>query len=452
VADPATPTLLTGWGRTAPSAAHLRPARTVDEVAAAVRDAPPRGIIARGLGRSYNDAAQVAGGEVLDLTALTGAPVAEPDGTVTAPAGVSFDRLLHVLAPRGLTLPVSPGTRAVTLGGALAADVHGKDHHVRGSFADHVTAFTLVTADGRPRRVTRDHDPELFAATAGGMGLTGVVVEVTFRPSPIDSTWFAVDTDRATHLDAVLSLLGSGPSASTHDVAWLDATATGAALGRGVVTRARAATRQEVLAAGVAPDPLALPPDRVVPAPPWVPRRTVNAAAVRAFNELRYRRAPIARRDELRPLKSFLHPLDAVTGWNRLHGRDGLVQYQFVVPLEATGVVHEVLRASVAGPAPVALAVLKRLGPGNGGLLSFPAEGWTLALDLPNVRGVGPLLDALDERVVAAGGRVYLAKDARVDARHLPAMYPGVERFRALRRDLDPTGRFTSDLARRLQL
>lgn len=444
--------LLTGWGRTAPSAATVACPRDVTEVVAAVASAPARGVIARGLGRSYGDAAQLAGGLVLDLTSLD--RIEELDlaaGWVRAGAGLSLDRLIREVLPHGWFVPVTPGTRFVTLGGALAADIHGKNHHLDGTFAAHVRGFELVTGAAEVRWVDPGADADVFWATAGGMGLTGVITAVELELRPVTTARIVVDTERAADLDDLLSRMTARDHLYPYSVAWLDTTRVGPRFGRGVLTRGRHADVSELDEAG-ARDPLAVPASRGVPVLPWLGVKVVSRATVSAFNELWYRRAPRDRRDELQNLTAFFHPLDGVLGWNRLYGRQGLVQYQMVVPGGAVDTLQRCLERVARAPETCGLAVLKRFGPANPGPLSFPIEGWTLALDFPATPSLRPLVDGLDELVVEAGGRIYLAKDARLPSEHLRAMYPRLPAFREAVRELDPESRFRSDLARRLGL
>ncbi len=440
---------LTGWGRTAPSVATLHRV-SEREVGARVRAAGPRGVLPRGLGRSYGDAAQNAGGEVLLLDPDGAVRVDADAALVDVGAGVSLDRLIRVLLPLGLFVPVTPGTRQVTVGGAIACDIHGKNHHVDGTFGRHVVDLDLVTADGRVRRVSPEGTPELFWGTVGGMGLTGMVLSARLRLKRVETSRMRVDTDRAGSLDEALALM-AGDDAYTYSVAWIDLVARGRSLGRSVLTRGEHARLDELPARRTA-SALAFDARERLRAPRWAPSGLMNRWSVRAFNEAWFRKAPRRRRGEIQDLATFFHPLDGVGGWNSLYGRRGLMQYQFVVPLHATEALREAVdRISVAGHASF-LAVLKRFGPGNDGLLSFPAEGWTLALDLPASPALSSLFDALDDVVVAAGGRVYLAKDARTSGATLARMYPRLEEFRKLRREIDPDQVFRSDLARRLDL
>lgn len=425
-----------------------------DELLASLDDIPPRGVVARGLGRSYGDSAQNAGGLVVDDTRVSG--LTDLDlraGTATALAGTSLDELMRWLVPLGWFVPTTPGTRQVTVGGAIAADVHGKNHHRVGSWCESVTAFTLLTPSRGVVRVTPEDEPELFWATAGGLGLTGVVIDATFRLTPIETSYLAVDVDRTHDLDTTLALMDATDDDYDHSVAWIDLLAPGASTGRSILTRGHFATLDQ-LDPKRRRHPLRFRSGTLATVPAVFPSGLLNGSTVRVLNELWYRRSPRTARGQLQTITEFFHPLDMLAEWNRGYGPRGFLQWQGLVPLTATDdlrwIVGELNRAGRSSP----LAVLKRCREGNPGPLSFPAEGWTLALDLPVDRSddLGPLLDRLDERVVAAGGRIYLAKDGRVRPELLPAMYPRLDEWRAVRRRVDPEGRLQSDLARRLHL
>ncbi|WP_329412908.1 FAD-binding oxidoreductase [Streptomyces sp. NBC_00704] len=440
---------VTGWGRTAPTVARVIRPRTYPEAVAAVRDCGARGAIPRGLGRAYGDAAQNAGGTVVDVTGLDRIHVVDADaGVVLCDAGVSLHRLTEVLLPLGWFVPVTPGTRYVTVGGAIAADIHGKNHHVSGSFARHVTSFELLTADGTVRTV-RPGTP-LFDATAGGMGLTGIVLTATVRLQPVETSLMCVDTERTADLDDLMARLTDGDHRHRYSVAWIDLLARGAATGRAVLTRGDHAPL-DALPPRTRRTPLAFRPSRLPAPPAHLPDGLVTRTGVALFNELWYRRAPRARTGELQRLSAFFHPLDGVPHWNRVYGRGGFVQYQFVVGHGREETLRRIVQRISARRCPSFLAVLKRFGEADPGWLSFPRPGWTLALDVPaGLPGLGAFLDELDEEVAAAGGRVYLAKDSRLRPDLLAAMYPRLDDFRALRAELDPRGVFMSDLARRL--
>ncbi|MER7959107.1 FAD-binding oxidoreductase [Streptomyces sp. NPDC096030] len=445
---------LTGWGRTAPTLARVHRPRTYEEASEAVRACGARGSIARGLGRAYGDAAQNAGGSVLDMTGLDRIHSVDAlGGTVVCDAGVSLHRLMEVLLPLGWFVPVTPGTRYVTVGGAIGADIHGKNHHVSGSFGRHVTALELLTADGEIRTVLPGTD--LFDATTGGMGLTGVILSATLRLLPVETSLMSVDTERAADLDELMARLTDADHRYRYSVAWIDLLARGAATGRSVLTRGDHAPYDAipVRERRARRAPLAFRPGRLPAAPALVPEGLLGRPAVGLFNELWYRRAPRRRTGELQRMSTFFHPLDGVPHWNRIYGHGGFVQYQFVVGHGHEETLRRIVKRIARRGCPSFLAVLKRFGTGDPGWLSFPVPGWTLALDIPTrLSGLGAFLDELDEEVADAGGRVYLAKDSRLRPELLDAMYPRLAEFRALRATLDPRSVFRSDLSRRLAL
>ncbi len=453
--EPVAHRVLTGWGNTPRSSATVMHPATSGEMAASLADPPTRGVVARGLGRSYGDAAQNAGGRVVDTTGVGRVEIDDAAGTVTASGGTSLDDLMRILVPRGRFVPVTPGTRFVTVGGAIAADIHGKNHHKVGSWCESVQSMRLLVPSGEILEVTPQSDPDLFWATAGGMGLTGIVTEATFTCPAIETSQVLVDTVRAADLDAVMDAMVTGDHLYDYSVAWIDLMATGMSMGRSVLTRGRFARLDELdeLGGATSDRPLAYNPTVRLAAPPWVPPGLLNKLSVRAFNELWFRRAPEHRSDELQSIAAFFHPLDLMRGWNRIYGSRGFLQWQFVVPDEAHDTLRSVVGALTESGCTSFLAVLKRFGPGNAGPLSFPAPGWTLALDIPAaVAGLGPLLDRLDVMVADAGGRVYLAKDSRLDPTLLHQMYPRLDQWRQTQRRVDPDGVLTSDLNRRLGL
>jgi decaprenylphospho-beta-D-ribofuranose 2-oxidase len=459
-AQPGRPELLSGWGRTAPSAAEVVRAvhpQFVDEAmtTAGQPGRAGRGLIARGLGRSYGDAAQNAGGVVLDATWLDAIHRVDLDtGVIRVGAGVSLHTLMERFVPLGWFVPVTPGTRQVTVGGAIAADIHGKNHHVDGSFCNHVTEMTLATPTGTAT-VSVASDPDLFWATAGGMGLTGVITDATLQMIPVETSYLLVDTERAPDLDSVMDKMVTGDDGYRYSVAWIDCQSTGARLGRSVLTRGYHARLEDL------PDRLRLSPDRArafgprtlarVPLTP--PSGLLNPLTVRAFNEFWFRKTPRHQVGKPHHMAGFFHPLDGVGAWNRLYGTRGFLQYQFVVPDRGGETVRRVIERLGALKLASFLAVLKRFGPGDPGPLSFPLPGWTLALDLPvGHRRLDVLLDQLDEEVIGAGGRIYLAKDSRVSPAAFRAMYPRVDEWIAVRDRVDPKGVLRSDLGRRLGL
>jgi decaprenylphospho-beta-D-ribofuranose 2-oxidase len=441
---------LTGWGRIAPSTATLAEPAGDAEVAALLREAAG-GAIPRGLGRGYNNAAQCAGGLVLSTARLNRIlALDKAAGVAVCEAGVSLEQLMVAGLPYGWFVPVSPGTRQVTVGGAIAADVHGKNHHVAGSFACHVQSADLLLPGGETRTVTPGD--ELFWATAGGMGLTGVIVRATVRLKRVRTSRVKVDTMRTADIDETMAVLAEHDSKYGYTVAWSDSLARGSALGRSVITSGDFAEPGDLTGADGA-DPFAFDPRARLGAPPAFPPGLINRYSVRVANEVWFRKAPRRRTGELQTIGQFFHPLDGIRNWNRVYGPGGFRQYQYVVPFGAEAAVRRSFEMISAHPAPSFVTVLKRFGAGDPGLLSFPVPGWTLALDFPaRTPGLGPLLDELDRLVVRHGGRVYLAKDSRVPAAALEEMYPRLPEFRMLRAELDPAAVLASDLSRRLGL
>ena len=452
------PRLLTGWGCTPASAGTIVRRRSADRTGLAdlVRNLPARGAIARGLGRSYGDSAQNGGGLAIRLDDEIAPGTIEFDvaaATMTAAGGVSIDKVLRAGIPRGLFVPVSPGTRFVTVGGSIASDIHGKNHHVDGTFGSHVRRLTLLLADGSTVDIGPDRQPELFWATVGGMGLTGIVVGATISMLPIETSRMVVDTERADDLDDLLALMVAGDDRYRYSVAWIDLLARGRTLGRSVLTRAEHA-RIEELTPHDAVTPLEYRPGHLATVPALVPGRgLLNHTTIAGFNEVWFRAAPRRRVGEIVGIPRFFHPLDAIGSWNRLYGRGGLVQYQFLVPFGQEAALRRIVSRFAESGTPSFLSVLKRFGPANPAPLSFPAPGWTLTLDIPSrVDGLAELLAELDDLVLAAGGRHYLAKDGVATPEAIRRGYPRLAEWQAVREGVDPQGRWASDQSRRLQL
>ncbi|WP_037042286.1 FAD-binding oxidoreductase [Pseudonocardia halophobica] len=443
---------LHGWGRTAPTVATVITPRTPEEVAAAVKAAGRRGIIARGLGRSYGDPAQNAGGTVLDMTGLARIHSIDADsGVVDLDAGVSLDALMRRALPFGLWVPVLPGTRQVTIGGAIGADIHGKAHHVVGSFGNHVEAMTIVLADGSIRELTPEGpEAELFWATVGGMGLTGVIVRARLKLHHVETAYFKVDTEQIDNLAELMARQTQDDEKYAESVSWFDAVTTGEHFGRGLLTRANHATLAD-LTPRQRRNPLKFDAPQLLTVPDVFPPGMLNRVTGRLFSELWYRKSP-TKLGAIQNITQFLHPLDIAGEWNRGYGPHGFLQYQFVVPLERGDVIRTVLERMTEAGQVSALNVLKRFGEGNRAPLSFPKPGWTLCVDIPIGPGLGELCEELDRIVLDAGGRHYLAKESRTTPEAIRRGYPRLEEWRKVRAAVDPAGVFASDLARRLEL
>lgn len=445
--------ILTGWGLTSPSAAlvgDVSPAELVERL----KEPTGRGVVARGLGRSYGDAAQNAGGVVLRVKGSPSEIVIDSDaGTVTVGAGVSLDELMKFLVPRGWFVPVTPGTRFVTVGGAIASDIHGKNHHVEGSFGGHVRRMSVVVSSGDVIECSPSANSDLFWATIGGMGLTGFVVEATFGLIAIETSRCLVDTVRCRDFDELIGEMSVGDDDVRYSVAWVDLVATGRHFGRGVLWRGDHAKLSD-LDAKDASDPLGYAPRRLGSIPPVVPGAgLVGRTTTRVFNEIWLRKEPMRRVGSVKSIPSYFHPLDSISSWNRLYGRSGFVQYQFVVPFGVEDRLRAIVERIVASGLASPLVVLKRFGSANEAPLSFPMPGWTLTVDMPaGAEGLSTLARSLDDAVLEAGGRHYLAKDALTSASVVRAGYPRLDEWRSIRDRWDPDRLFVSDLARRLQL
>lgn len=435
--------IVTGWGRNRFAAVRAaRPERARD-LELAVAHAGSGGVLARGASRAYGDAALNEGGAVVLTERLNRILSFDPaTGELVCEPGVTFAELLEVFLPRGFMPPTSPGTAFATVGGAVAADVHGKNHDRHGSFGDHVLWFDLLLADGTTGRVTPASDPELFAATIGGMGLTGVLRTIAFRMLPGAAPWVALRERRIANLDEYLQAFQEVRDSATFSVGWVDALAKGASLGRGILETAE-----------FAPDEKPVPARRVRAVPVDFPGFVLNRLSVRAFNKVYLNRVPPTGRTSPRPFAEFLYPLDTLHDWNRIYGKHGFYQFQCVLPDDsAPSGLRRLLETISDTGCPSFLAVLKTLGGQGRGHLSFPMRGHTLALDFPRRAGAEDLLRRLETITLDHQGRVYLAKDSLLSQDGFRAMYPQVPRFEAVLTRVDPRGRFISDQARRLGL
>lgn len=437
---------LSGWGRYPVQSCELeRPERYAN--------LRPSGdsLIARGQGRSYGDASLNQAGRVLLTERIN--RILELDvehGILRAEAGTTLAEILRVIVPKGWFLPVTPGTKFVSLGGCVATDVHGKNHHHDGSFGGHVVSLELILADGAHVTCSSSKQPELFWATVGGMGLTGIIGEVTIKLLPVTSAYMKVQNLAAENFEQLFQLLSDTDKDDRYSVAWIDCLATGENLGRGVAMFGHHAD-----AAHLPPklgDPLMAKPshNRIMPfdLPSWI----LNPKTIGMFNDFYFKREGGKRKTFLSGYDSYFYPLDSITAWNRMYGKGGFVQYQCVIP-DATAFegIKELLEVLSATKRSSFLAVLKRLGAQGRGMLSFPLAGYTLALDLPiREEGLFKFLNRLDEIVLRHDGRVYLAKDARLSAESFHAMYPGYDEFMSVKNKVDPDNRFSSSMSLRL--
>jgi FAD/FMN-containing dehydrogenase len=441
---------LSGWGRYPICESDVFRPEKFAELAAVVSGNSHK-LIARGAGRAYGDAALNADSRVVDLQRLNRMLDFDAEtGILHAEAGVTLDEIIRVFLPRGFFPAVVPGTRYVTLGGSLAADIHGKSHHRESSLATQVLWFDLMLASGEVRRCSREENGDLFWATVGGMGLTGVILEIAMRLRRVESAYIKGEIIRVANVDEAIENFERTDRQYGCSAAWIDCISTGGSLGRSVLHVGDFASR-DALPANLRTEPLHAKEKTSPPVPFHLPNFALNSLSMRAFN-IGYYAIHRNRNDSITPYDVFFFPLDSIHNWNRIYGKRGFAQYQCVWPLEESraGLIETLEAISGSGRASF-LAVLKKFG-AQEGMLSFPMPGYTLALDFPVTDGLLEFLDRLDEMVLKRGGRVYLAKDARMRPDNFRAMYPKLDEWRAAKAQADPNNHFSSTLSRRLRM
>ncbi len=441
---------LSGWGRfpTTRSECALLEARADAREMLEARDG--HAILAHGMGRSYGDAALLERGRVLLTSGLDEILGFDPEtGWLECEAGVTLSELIERFLPRGFFPPVLPGTQFVSVGGAIGCNIHGKNHHVDGCFGDHVRAIDLLVASGEIVRCSREVHPELFWATVGGMGLTGVILSAQIQLYRVDSPAIEVETVRVENLDHFFEE-SSKSKDFTHVVSWIDTVKRGKAMGRGVMMRGRHAGSDASFDAGGV-DRLASMLGKIADGKNFESNAWLNRFTITAFNEAYFRKERKGTHASTSHFAPFFFPLDAVQNWNYVYGPRGFLQYQFVVPSRdaVRAALEEVTRSGQFS----FLSVIKEFGDQDHGGLSFPCEGITLAMDFPNTgAALMRLFERLDDLVLEAGGRVYMGKDARLSRPKMRAMYPEWVRWKEVRDEWDPERVFQSDLGIRLGL
>jgi decaprenylphospho-beta-D-ribofuranose 2-oxidase len=422
-----------GWGRALSATGDI--ARPV-ETATITANAP-----AIGNRRSYGDAPLNNGGKAIDMTRLDRIDAFDREtGLLTVQAGITLGELTRIFAPQGWLPAVVPGTGFATVGGAIAMDVHGKNHHRAGSFCQHVTSITLIQGDTTHKITPKS--AALWKATCGGLGQTGIISQATLQLTPTKGDMMLVTEQRATDWDHHVALLDG--SDAQYTVGWIDATATGAALGRGIIEEGETCR-------GLRPTPRGT---KKIPfnAPHWA----LSGPIVKAFNATYYRRVPKSGRTVVRTAQDFFFPLDKIHDWNKLYGKRGFHQFQCVVPLDQSHALRDMMQTIAESGLASPLAVLKRMGPGldgdRAGYMSFPMEGYTLAVDFPNRPAARHLIARLESATLAAGGRLYLAKDALSTGTAIKSMYPDYPKWARVAAKADPDGALQTDMTRRLDL
>lgn len=424
-----------GWGRALRAQASIaRP----EKLSALVKISAEMPGPAIGQRRSYGDAALNSGGLAVDMTRLDRIIGFDAEtGEIEVEAGVQIGELSRLFAPRGWIPPVMPGTGFATIGGCIANDVHGKNHHLAGTFGQHVTEITLLS-NGRQKALSADKNAALFCATIGGLGQTGIIASAKLKMMPCAGDMMVLTERRIESWEEFLAAFDT--ASAPYVVGWIDATARGARLGRGVLEEGE-------ITSGISPTR-----GRAGKVPMDAPHWALSAPVVRVFNELYFRRVPAQGRTSVKPLSEPFFPLDKIHNWNRLYGKRGFHQFQCVVPIASADALRDMLALIAESGLASPLAVLKRMGPGRAGHMSFPMEGYTLAVDFPNRDGVTALFQRLEDMTVGAEGRIYFAKDALASGRNVAAMYPELDEWRKIVARADPDGAYVTDLVRRLDL
>lgn len=440
---------ISGWSGNPSIKANLIEYRDITDLGKALEESSS--LTLRGLGRSYGDSS--LGSHVMITTKMDKLLFFdEVNGLLECEAGVCLEDLIKIFVPKGWFVPVTPGTRFVTIGGMFASDVHGKNHHKYGSFSKHVLSFTLLDASGTVHEVDRQKNQNLFLATAGGMGLTGIILKIRFKMIPIKSSWIRQKVIKINHFDELLDHFECSHQ-TTYSVAWIDSLSTGKTLGRSLLFLGEHAVPDE-LPKSFKDKLVTLDLRKNIKIPFPLPSGILNSWSIKAFNSLYYNRIQKKEKSEFVPLLSYFYPLDSIYQWNYIYGKKGFYQYQCLIPKKPDGInyLRKLFQQIVNSKTGSFLAIMKIFGKCDEPYLAFASEGYSLALDFQNQVETENLFKILDEIVLESGGRLYLTKDARMSKNMFEAGYPKFKLFKAEKKRIDPNNRFTSIQAERLGL
>jgi decaprenylphospho-beta-D-ribofuranose 2-oxidase len=438
---------VSNWGNFPSTEANVLSFATTTDALQALDSAAD--LIPRGLGRCYGDSS-LSSHIISTLKYNRFLEFDQHHGILHCQSGLSFAEILDVIVPAGWFLPVTPGTKFVTVGGAIAADVHGKNHHGEGSFSKHVIELQLLAPSGLTHSCSRTENADIFWATCGGMGLTGIILEARFKLKKIETAYIVEERSKATNVDELFRLFESS-SNFTYSVAWIDCLAQGKSLGRGIMLNGEHALTRDLQKPKQVQSPLALPKKGKLSIPFNLPSFTINPLTVKAFNTLYYSKAKRGQHRHVIDYETYFYPLDTIHHWNRVYGRKGFVQYQFAMPPSTSyeGVVR-ILKATSQARMPSFVSVLKTFGDCETGMIGFPMEGYMLALDFPITKFLFPFLDRLDEIVAECGGRLYLTKDSRMKPEMFRQGYPRLQEFLGVKLKVDGDKHFQSLQSKRL--
>tara|TARA_Y100001968_G_scaffold166951_1_gene152925 strand:- start:5144 stop:6526 length:1383 start_codon:yes stop_codon:yes gene_type:complete len=447
-------TSISGWGKTSCVNAEIVVPKSIKEIKSIILNAKPQSILVRGNGRTYGDAAQIKEGKVLKLSNFKKINLDCEKNEVNAEAGTTFEEILKVIIPKGFFLPVTPGTKKITLGGAIAADVHGKNHHQDGSFGNFIKSMKIINGIGEeitltPNKENNSEINNLFWATIGGMGLTGVIINATFSIIPIQTSFISQETKRYKKLDYLMQDMIKNDIKYKYSVAWIDSLHKDL---RGILSCGNHTKTEEITNIKDTSN-LYFNPKPLTSIPDILKINLMNKLIIKVFNELWFRKSPRNVNKKIVPIENFFYPLDKINNWNNLYGRKGFIQYQIVVPEEHSSMIKNILKKLKQIDALSFLPVLKKLGKANLSFLSFPIQGWTLSIDLPaNNKKIEQLLNDLDKDLEKIGGRIYLAKDSRQSSYVFKKTYKFLKIWQKQKQILDPKNIFISDIAKRLKI
>ena len=437
---------ISNWGNYPVLDATVRTFSTEEEVKQLVTNTSE--MIARGLGRCYGDSALSS--TIISTEKYRRILAFNPGtGEITCESGVSLEELLEVFVPRGWFLPVTPGTKFITVGGAIASDVHGKNHHVAGSISNHIISMDVMLGDGKVETCSKNKNPDLFWCTCGGMGLSGIILRATFKMVRIGTSYIMQETVKAKNIDEIMDIFEESER-YTYSVAWIDCLAKGENIGRSIMMRGEFAKKDDLAGKSKYSEPLIVPKKLKLTVPFNFPGFVLNPYTVKGFNYLYYNKAPKGVAQSIVDYDTFFYPLDSINNWNRIYGKRGFTQYQFVIPKEGSieGLKTILTKIADSGQGSF-LAVLKLFGKQND-LISFPRKGYTLALDFAITPTLFDLLDELDKIVLDYSGRLYLTKDVRMSARMFQEGYQNAEKFIQKKKKFDRNNKFQSLQSKRL--
>ena len=445
--------LINGWGRVKPVYANIFYPKTVKDIKNILRKSQEKSILVRGLGRSYGDSAQLKNGKVLDLKNINKIFLNRDKGELTVGAGASFDQILKYIIPKGFFLPVVPGTKFITVGGAIASDVHGKNHHQDGSFGNFIKQIVILDSSSNILKISptdskNSTNSEMFWATVGGLGLTGIIIEAKISLLKISTAFMKVDTMRFKDIDSLMDRMLNVDKKYNYSVAWIDSLHPN---GRGILTCANHASAND-LKSNKKSNNLFYTSNNSFSIPSFFNLNLINFLSIKLFNHLWFLKSPKIRKNEIQTISKYFHPLDGIKNWNRLYGKEGFYQYQFVIPEDYSGIIKIILKELNNNNIPSFLVVLKRLGKSNKSFLSFPSKGWTMSLDFPASNSkILKILNKFDSYIEKAGGRIYLAKDSRQSSKIFKKTYSKFKKWNLIKRKMDKNNLFSSDISKRLK-